>query len=385
MESPLIRDAQLLEQGIHALRGLLGPEWQVTQRPNRSRAFDAALEVRADGDSTYTQLLVETVQAVPPRFVVERLVPKMQLLREVNHYTNLLVVAPWISSHARDLLQQNGIAYLDLTGNVGIRVSRPAIIIHTVGAERAPRSAPREISRTTLAGVKAGRLVRVLADVPPPHRATDLHRVSALSLPYVSRLLEILEDQLLIRRKGRVITDVDWPQLLRARAQETSLLGHGSYRGFLAPNGVPAVLQQIPQLPTKHIGATSEGLSVTGSYTAQRFVQVAVGGQLVLYVGSWLNIDDVADELGLLPVNEGADVLLLNEPDSFVRRRSEFVDGVQYVAPSQAALDCLAGPGRMPAEGEALLNFMEAHPQEWRASTKYPGPVKYGGLPPVQD
>ncbi|MEU0984061.1 hypothetical protein ABZ488_33100 [Streptomyces griseus] len=381
MESPRIREAQLLEQGIRALSGLLGPEWQVTQRPNNSRVFDAALEVRADGDSTYTQLLVEAVQAVPPRFVVDRLVPKMQLLREVNHYTNLLVVAPWISSQARDLLQQHGIGYLDLTGNVGIRVSRPAIIIHTVGAERAPRSAPREISRTTLAGVKAGRLVRVLADVPPPHRATDLHRVSALSLPYVSRLLETLEDQLLIRRKGRVVTDVDWPQLLRARAQETSLLGHGTgtFRGFLAPNGVPAVLQQIPRLPTKSIGAIGEGLSVTGSYAAQRFVQVAVGGQLVLYVGSWLDIDDVADELGLLPVYEGADVLLLNEPDSFVRKGSEFVDGVQYVAPSQAALDCLAGPGRMPAEGEALLNFMEAHPQEWRASTKY------GGLPPVQD
>ncbi|MFJ4972786.1 hypothetical protein [Streptomyces sp. NPDC088755] len=385
MEAPLIREAQLLDQGIQALSDLLGPEWQVARRPNKSSVFDAALEVRAEGDSTYTQLLVEATQAVPPRFVMERLVPKVQLLREVNHYTNLLVIAPWISSQARDLLQQNGIAYLDLTGNVGIRVSRPAIIIHTVGAEKAPRSAPREISRTTLAGVKAGRLVRVLADVPPPHRATDLHRVSALSLPYVSRLLEILEDQLLIRRKGRVVTDVDWPQLLRARAQETSLLGHGAYRGFLAPNGVPAVLQQIPQLPTKSIGATGEGLSVTGSYAAQRFVQVAVGGQLVLYVGSWLNIDDVADELGLLPVNEGADVLLLNEPDSFVRRRSEFVDGVQYVAPSQAALDCLAGPGRMPAEGEALLSFMEAHPQEWRASAKFPGPVQYGGLPRVQD
>ncbi|MEG9551670.1 helix-turn-helix domain-containing protein [Streptomyces baarnensis] len=385
MEAPLIRDAQLLEQGIQALRGLLGPEWQVTQRPNRSRAFDAALEVRADGDSTYTQLLAETAQAVSPRFVVDRLVPRMQLLREVHHYANLLVIAPWISSHARDLLQQNGIAYLDLTGNVGIRVSRPAIIIHTVGAEKAPRSAPREISRTTLAGVKAGRLVRLLAEVRPPHRATDLHRVSGLSLPYVSRLLEALEDQLLIRRKGRVVIDVDWPQLLRARAQEASLLVHGSYRGFLAPNGVPAALNQIPRLPTKSIGATGEGLSVTGSYAAQRFIQVAVGGQLVLYVGSWLNIDDVADELGLLPVTEGADVLLLNEPDSFVRRGSEFVDGVQYVAPSQAALDCLAGPGRMPAEGEALLNFMEAHPQEWRASTMYAGPVKYGGLPPVQD
>ncbi|MFC6987196.1 helix-turn-helix domain-containing protein [Streptomyces cirratus] len=370
MEAPLIREAHLLEQGIQALRDLLGQEWQVTQRPNKTKVFDASLEVKAEGDSVLTQMLVEATQAVAPRFVMDQLVPKAQLLREVHHYTNLLVIAPWISSQARELLRQNGIAYLDLTGNVDIRVPRPAIIIHTVGAQKAPRSAPREASRTTLAGVKAGRLVRLLADVPPPHRATDLHRTSTLSLPYVSRLLDTLEDQLLIRREGRIITDVDWAQLLRARARETSLLSHGSYRGFLAPNGVPALLQQIAQLPKAYDGglAAIDGLSVTGSYAAQRFVQIAVGGQLMLYVASWLNVDDAADELGLLPVAEGADVLLLNEPDSFVRRRSEFVDGVQYVAPSQAALDCLAGPGRMPAEGEALLDFMEAYPDEWRAS-----------------
>ncbi|MGC5346959.1 hypothetical protein PZB75_30330 [Streptomyces sp. AM 4-1-1] len=363
MESPLIREAHLLEQGIHVLSGLLGPEWQVTQRPNKSKVFDAALEVRAEGDSTFTQLLVEVTQAVPPRLVAERLVPRVELLREVNHYTNLLIIAPWISSQARELLRQNGIAYLDLTGNVDIRVSRPAIIIHTAGAEKAPRSAPRETSRTTLAGAKAGRLVRLLADVPPPHRATDLHRISRLSLPYVSRLLDTLEDQLLIRRKGRIIADVDWAQLLRARAQQTSLLTAGAYQGFLAPNGIPALLRQIPQLSTEYV----DGLCVTGSYAAQRSVQVAVGGQLMLYMASWLDIDDVADELGLLPVADGADVLLLNEPDSFVRQRSELVDGVQCAAPSQAALDCLAGPGRMPAEGEALLHFMEEHPEEWRS------------------
>ncbi|MEU3907253.1 hypothetical protein AB0F20_26110 [Streptomyces goshikiensis] len=380
MEAPLIREAHLLEQGIQALRDLLGPEWQVTQRPNKTKVFDASLEVKAEGDSVFTQLLVEVTQVVPPRFVMDQLVPKVQLLREVNHYTNLLVIAPWISSQARELLRQNGIAYLDLTGNVDIRVPRPAIIIHTVGAQKAPRSAPREASRTTLAGVKAGRLVRLLADVPPPHRATDLHRTSTLSLPYVSRLLDTLEDQLLIRRKGRIITDVDWAQLLRARARETSLLTPGSYQGFLAPNGVPALLQQIPRLKTEYLGGVtvSEVLSVTGSYAAQRFARVAVGGQLMLYVGPWLNLDEAADELGLLPVTEGADVLLLNEPDSFVRRRSEFVDGVQYVAPSQAVLDCLAGPGRMPAEGEALLYFMEAHPEEWRASKKDVG------TPPVE-
>ena len=30
----------------------------------------------------------------------------------------------------------------------------------------------------------------------------------------------------------------------------------------------------------------------------------------------------------------------------------------RYVAPSQAVVDCLTGTGRMPAEGEAVLEWM---------------------------
>ncbi|RSS80663.1 hypothetical protein EF919_40530 [Streptomyces sp. WAC02707] len=124
-------------------------------------------------------------------------------------------------------------------------------------------------------------------------------------------------------------------------------------------------MKQIPNLPLAYV----DSLAVTGSYAAQRFVHIAVGGQLMLYVAPWLGIDNVADYLGLLPVTEGADLLLLKEPDPFVRKRAAFADNaVQYVDLSQAALDCLAGPGRMPAEGEALLDFMEMYPEQWRGS-----------------
>jgi hypothetical protein len=40
--------------------------------------------------------------------------------------------------------------------------------------------------------------------------------------------------------------------------------------------------------------------------------------------------------------------------------------GVFYVAPSQAAVDCLTGAGRMPAEGEALIAWMVENESRWR-------------------
>jgi hypothetical protein len=41
-------------------------------------------------------------------------------------------------------------------------------------------------------------------------------------------------------------------------------------------------------------------------------------------------------------------------------------DGVQLVNLPQLAADCLGGTGRMPAEGEALIEWMQANPGEWQ-------------------
>jgi hypothetical protein len=50
-----------------------------------------------------------------------------------------------------------------------------------------------------------------------------------------------------------------------------------------------------------------------------------------------------------------------------VYTRGREVDGVSYVALSQAVADLLTGPGRNPTEGEALLQWMQVNSEVWRA------------------
>jgi hypothetical protein len=358
--------SELLAEGLQRLADLLGPTWTVSRRPGEqgARAVDALVELRPEGDSHFTQLLVELRATVTPRLVEEVLLPKVGLLRQVNHYTNLLVMTPWLSQKTQQMLRKNDVSYLDMTGNVSLRVPRPAIVIYTEGAMRNPRARVQEPTKATLAGPKAGRLVRLLADVRPPYRAGELARESGLSLAYVSRLLDTLGDQLLIRRDGRTIVDVDWPNLLRARAGQTALLKANTYTGMLAPNGVQSVLKGVKELPLSEF----DGVGVTGSYAAHSIAPLSAGGQLMLYVAPRLDVDDVADLLGLLPVRENADVLMLRPSDKVVFERARVVDGLQHVALSQLAMDCLSGPGRMPAEGEAVLEYMSHHEARWRAS-----------------
>lgn len=78
----------------------------------------------------------------------------------------------------------------------------------------------------------------------------------------------------------------------------------------------------------------------------------------------------MARQIGLLPADLGVNVVLLAPFDRIVWERTNEADGIRYVAPSQVAVDCLTGTGRMPAEGDAVLSWMLKNEFRWRVPTK---------------
>jgi hypothetical protein len=279
------------------------------------------------------------------------------------------VVAPWLSQRTQNELRSRGIGYLDLTGNVDWSVVVPAIRILTQGASRAPKANGRAETKTvTLAGPRAGRVIRFLTDFQPPYRATQIADEAGTSLPWVSRLLGQLEDQLLISRDGRSIVKTDWEGLLRARAETYSLLRHNSFVGMTSPSGPQAVLRDLRELmSSKASQGGDRSIAVTGPFASRAIAPLTAGGQLMLYVQASPHSPDVwADELGLLRTEDDADVLFLRAYDDIVFSRTRQVDGVPHVALTQLVLDGLGGPGRMPAEAEAVLRHMAADTDHWR-------------------
>jgi hypothetical protein len=104
-------------------------------------------------------------------------------------------------------------------------------------------------------------------------------------------------------------------------------------------------------------------VAITGSFAAARLAPVAAPGLLLAYCE---NVDEAVEVLNLLPADEAPNVILLEAFDRVAFDRTERVDGLTYAAPSQVAVDCLTGNGRMPAEGEALLAWMSENEQRWR-------------------
>ncbi|WP_370970246.1 helix-turn-helix domain-containing protein [Amycolatopsis sp. cg9] len=357
----------LVEQAVRALRSLLGDDWQVAETTapgagSQRSFFDARLTITPPDRDRLTEVLVSAHRSMTPRSAQRDVGLIQEILGQTSSPPNLLVVAPWLSPRTQDELRARGAGYLDLTGNVDWSVSVPSIRIFTRGAAKAPRQSAAGVKTVTLAGPRAGRIVRFLTDFEPPYRATEIAEETGASLPWVSRLLGQLEDQLLIGRDGRTIVRTDWEGLLRARAETYSLLRHNPFVGMVSPTGPEAVLRALREL-----GPRTSGIAVTGPFAARAIAPSTTGGQLMFYVDAGPHAPDAwAGKLGLLRAEGDADVLFLRAHDDIVFSRARLVDGVPHVAPTQLVIDGLGGPGRMPAEAEAVLKSLAADTGSWR-------------------
>ena len=71
----------------------------------------------------------------------------------------------------------------------------------------------------------------------------------------------------------------------------------------------------------------------------------------------------------LLPSKIGANVILAKPYDPIVFRRGWRDAGFPSVSVAQSAVDLLTGTARMPAEGQALTDWMRRDPSRWQEVT----------------
>lgn len=357
----LAETAGLIEQAILRLSDELGPGVTVEHSnrvvpggtPGEAQRVDDLIDIRAENGFRAT-LTVEVRRLVTPRDAEQMLLGEVDLLPRLAN-VRFLVVAPWLSPRTREMLASRSVNYVDLTGNTFIRLDNPIIRIRTDGAARDPAPVARGMAR--LRGPKTGRLVRVLADASPPYGVRELATKAKLSPGYVSRLLDALDREALVERdqRGRV-TAVDMVGLLRRYAESYDTLTSNERSLFIARTGAAQAAARLGELtaPT----------AITGSFAAQRLNPVAAPSLLAVYCA---DVPATARALDLLPADEGANVALLRPFDPVVWDRTVSEGGLTYVSPTQVALDCLAGNGRMPAEGEAVLTWLAANESAWRA------------------
>ncbi len=368
-----LTENEMAEVAVAWLRDRLPKSWEVG--PTSRAEFqtpdgrvDAAIDLKGPS-GTYATMVIEVKQVFGPRDVDRLLGGVARTLRTLAGHIPILVVAPWLSQRTQELLTQQGLNYLDLTGNALIRIDNPTAYVQAQGAAKDP--SPPKRSKARVQGPKAGRFIRLLVDVRPPYGVRDLAAAADLAPGYVSRLLDTLDDEALVERseRGRV-ESVDIGRLVRRWVETYEVFRSNKAQRYLAPAGTASALDQLRTAGTQGVGTRGVGTrgagtraAVTGSFAAGRIAPVAAPALVAVYVDDQRG---VADALGLIPADQGANIALLTPFDPVVWERASAADGLTYVAPSQAAADCLTGNGRMPAEGEALLQWMTENESRWR-------------------
>ncbi|HKX45735.1 MAG TPA: hypothetical protein VJP77_03470, partial [Planctomycetota bacterium] len=109
--------------------------------------------------------------------------------------------------------------------------------------------------------------------------------------------------------------------------------------------------------------AAGERVAATGTLAVSDLAPVTPTRLAIVYAQ---DAQAMLEALDLRPAERGANVLLVEPRDAWVFQGTRRVDGLTVVAVSQACADLLTSPGRGPAEGLALLDWMQANETAWR-------------------
>jgi hypothetical protein len=333
--------------------------WQLRLEERGSgRRPDAVFDLQAP-DGRRSTILVEIKRRLDP-VAVPRV---LEQLRSWSAWpaaggpvVAYLVAAPYLSERTRSRLRASGLNYLDLTGNTLVSIEEPGVYVHTQGASKDPNPASRPAR--SLRGVKAAEVVRALVDFRSPMGVRQIANLARTDPGNVSRLLDLLEREDLVRRNpGGRVQEVLWDELLRAWTNDYSLTGSNRVYTYLDPRGLDNFLARLRGL------SLEVNYALTGSLAAARWAPVAPARLGEAFVS---DAAAAAAALGLVPTETGANVRLVEPKGDFVFERTVEADGISYVAPSQAVADLLTGPGRNPSEAEALLDWMRKNEDAWR-------------------
>ena len=326
-----------------------------------TREIDAMWELRAP-DGISSDILVEVkVNPVEPRLVssvVSRLKALSNSRYEQAGVTPVsILISPYLSPLTRERLAEAGIGYIDSTGNIRLTVDRPAVYIETQGADKNPFREERPLQ--SLKGSRTARVVRGLLDYRTPFGTRELAAKTGTSASMISRVCSLLEpDETVTKENPRgPIVSVDWEALARRWAMDYEFAPRKSSTTWIEPRGTRALFARLRDARFRY--------AVTGSFAAYRLAPFAEPRLAALYVD---DPETAAQSLGLRPADIGGNVLLVIPFDPVVFERAEFGDGITYARATQVLLDLVKGPGRGPAEAEALLQWMQRNEDKWKLS-----------------
>lgn len=296
-------------------------------------------------------LLIETRLSGEPRFAREAV---NQLFRSMENYPGAygVFMAPYISSRSAEICKNEGVGYIDLTGNCFLSFDR--VFINREGRPN-PFSEKRQLR--SLFSTKATRIIRVLLLHPGRKwKMVHLAREAEVSIGQVFAVKEMLLDKewVTAERDGIKVTE---PALLLKNWADN----YSYTRNQVSDYYTMLPLEECEQKLAFFCEDEHIGYGISGFSGAARLAPSVKYNRLMVYVQGDREL--LVSKFNLKKAESGANVFLMGPYDKGVLYGSTVKDSMRIVSPVQLFLDLHSVPGRGQEAAERL--FEEVISKGW--------------------
>jgi hypothetical protein len=297
--------------------------------PSKAWAPDFIVEVSTSGKSH--SLVCEVKANGQPRFINAAILQLRDYVNERNTEATPIVVAPYLSSVARQACREKGVGYLDLVGNSWI--SFDGVFIDHQVADKPP-SESRELK--SLFKPKSAQIIRVMLREPErAWRVIELSEAAGASLGQVSNVRTALLNREWARATNEGVCLCD-PQALLDTWVETYEPPSGDRKKFYTTlHG-----STLENAARNAIGDKSNGNALFSSFSAAHWLAPYARVSTNYFYADTEGLDKLVKALQLVPASKGENVVItLPKDEGLLLDTVEAAPGAICTSPVQTYLD----------------------------------------------
>jgi hypothetical protein len=262
----------------------------------------------------------------------------VSLVGEGHHDAIPVVVVPYMGEVGRRICRDEGVGWLDRSGNAGI--TAPGLRIRIEGR---PNRFKRRGRPDNAFAPKSSRVARVLLTDPTKvWSQRSLAREAGMSEGYVSRVVRRLEaDGLLARDKQGAVRASDPNVLLDAWSEAYDFSAHSIVKGHIPARTGEQLLSKVAA-ELKSLGTEWAFTGLSGAWLLAPFA----GFRLVTVYVKSKRISEQLNRVGFRSEERGANLWLVSPNDRGVFFGQQRVRDFECVSAVQVYLDLAAHPER---------------------------------------
>ncbi len=313
---------------------------------------DALIQFALEGGPSF-RALAEISSLGTPKSIRTKCMQVLDLAKRTKDPELVpLIVAPYIPPSQADVLQEAGVSWMDLSGNMVVRTKKGIYIERTGRPNQFPDSAAiKKVFQGTASLVSRALLLK-LAGFASLSAISDFIKLrnGSITVSTVSKVLRSLEEDLLVSRTDSCISASD-PARLLARLAEgyafTTRNRRANITKFAMTDPQQALRDFCSQLGPTYV--------FCGFYAAEQ-KGLAVGSQITMYVQDLGKVKQVSESMGpgVLPDEEFGQVMVIETKDRTPWFNLQTVNGLSVVDDVELYLEMMIDTPRGPKIADLL-------------------------------